>query len=226
MRYPGGKGKCYQHVINLMPPHRVYIETHLGGGAVLRNKKPAERNIGIELDARVFDAWKAQTHANVELVHGRAEDYLKQFAFRGDELIYADPPYVPNTRRRTRVYSHDYSQLDHKRLLELLIEIPCKVILSGYENPLYAEMLKSWRQRTFEAKTHVGVRTETLWFNYEAPTALHDARFVGENFRDREVRRRRLERMRDRLSRMDPTERAVVAQWLRESYPETVRSGT
>jgi len=52
MRYPGGKGKCYQHVINLMPPHSVYIETHLGGGSVLRHKRPAKRNIAIEVSLR------------------------------------------------------------------------------------------------------------------------------------------------------------------------------
>ena len=50
MNYPGGKGGVYQKLINLMPPHEVYIETYLGGGAVIRNKKPAKRNIGIEID--------------------------------------------------------------------------------------------------------------------------------------------------------------------------------
>ncbi len=224
MRYPGGKGKCYQHVINLMPPHRVYIETHLGGGAVLRNKKPAERNIGIELDARVIDVWRAQSLPDFELIHGRAEDYLNQFAFRGDELVYVDPPYLPSTRRRTRVYAHDYSQLDHVRLVELLVKLPCKVILSGYANQLYAEVLWKWHQRTFDAKTHTDVRTETLWLNYEPPVTLHDVSFLGDNFRDREVRKRRLQRLQERLAHMDPTERAAIAQWLRESYPETAWS--
>ncbi len=50
MSYPGGKGKCYQRLINLMPPHETYIESHLGGGAVLRNKRPAKANIGIDAD--------------------------------------------------------------------------------------------------------------------------------------------------------------------------------
>ncbi|KHE92566.1 MAG: hypothetical protein SCABRO_01681, partial [Candidatus Scalindua brodae] len=39
MNYPGGKGGVFQKLINLMPPHDVYIETHLGGGAVIRNKR-------------------------------------------------------------------------------------------------------------------------------------------------------------------------------------------
>ena len=59
MRYPGGKGKCFQRLINLMPEHATYIETHLGGGAVMRHKRPAQRNIGIDVDAQVIDAWRA-----------------------------------------------------------------------------------------------------------------------------------------------------------------------
>jgi len=55
MKYPGGKGQTFQKSINLMPPHDVYIETHLGGGAVIRNKKPARRNIGLEIDPKVIE---------------------------------------------------------------------------------------------------------------------------------------------------------------------------
>jgi DNA adenine methylase len=50
--YPGGKGGqgVFQSLINLMPPHDVYIEPFLGSGAVMRNKRPARLNIGLDLD--------------------------------------------------------------------------------------------------------------------------------------------------------------------------------
>lgn len=57
MKFPGGKGGAYQKLINLMPPHDVYIETHLGGGAVIRNKRPARSNLGIEIDSEVVEMW-------------------------------------------------------------------------------------------------------------------------------------------------------------------------
>lgn len=59
-RYPGGKGGVFQRLINLMPSHEVYIESHLGGGAVMRNKRPAERNMGIEIDLKVIKQWQEQ----------------------------------------------------------------------------------------------------------------------------------------------------------------------
>ena len=55
MTYPGGKGHAFTHIINQMPPHQVYIETHLGGGFVLANKKPALiLNVGLDLDPEVI----------------------------------------------------------------------------------------------------------------------------------------------------------------------------
>jgi DNA adenine methylase len=219
VRYPGGKGKSFHHVINLMPPHRVYIETHLGGGAVMRHKRPAMHSIGIDADAQVIGIWSQRDLHGVELVCERAEDFLAQYPFQGDELIYADPPYHPGTRRRARVYRYDYAAEDHAHLLMLLASLPCKVILSGYANDLYSGLLQGWRTRTFKAKTHTGVREETLWFNYESPQVLHDSRFVGETFRERQTTKRRLQRLQEKVTRMNPVERAAFTQWLSEAYP-------
>lgn len=224
MRYPGGKGKIFQHVINVMPPHRVYIETHLGGGAVMRHKRPAERNIGIDADSEVIATWSTQRTSGVELVCSTAEDYLAQYEFCGDELVYADPPYHPDTRRRARVYRQDYSIEDHQRLLTLLVSLPCKVILSGYANSMYSAALERWHSRTFQAKTHIDVREETLWFNFAPSLVLHDSRYLGINFRARETTKRRLQRLQDKVTRMDPVERAVFSQWLNEAYPGELRS--
>jgi hypothetical protein len=57
--YPGSKGGAgvAKRLISEMPPHRVYIEAFLGGGAVLRLKRPAAVNIGIDADGRVIETW-------------------------------------------------------------------------------------------------------------------------------------------------------------------------
>lgn len=218
MRYPGGKGKCYQQLINLMPEHEVYIESHLGGGAVMRNKRPAKYSIGIELDPVTLKRWNSIKIPGMELVNEDALIYLSRFPFSGAEFVYADPPYLPQTRRRERVYRCDYSTEDHVALLELLRELPCSVMVSGYESELYNDMLSGWRRVRFDAKTHVDMRQEWVWMNYSEPTVLHDARYLGANFRERQQIHRRQETIRRRVQEMPAAERSEFIRWMGETF--------
>ncbi|OBY58490.1 DNA adenine methylase [Pseudomonas sp. AU12215] len=214
MRYDGGKGTCFAQLINLMPPHEVYVETHLGGGAVMRHKKPALRQIGIERDAKVIAATKDAFNGICEVVHGDAVEWLQAESLSPDTLVYADPPYHPDTRRRARVYRHDYAVQDHENLLAVLKGLPCKVLISGYDNPLYADQLADWERHQFQMRTRTGMRTETVWFNFKRPEIPHDYRHLGDNFREREVIRRRQGRLRERLGKLSLAEKAALHAWL------------
>ncbi|MCP4987111.1 MAG: DNA adenine methylase, partial [Colwellia sp.] len=170
-----------------MPPHEVYIETHLGGGGIMRNKLPAERNIGIEIDPKVIDLWREDNSLEIELIHGDAIGCLKSYEFTGNELIYCDPPYVRETRKkRAKIYKYEYTVEQHLELLEVIKTLPCKVMISGYESTLYRETLKDWHIYIFRAGCHKGMGTEWLWMNYAAPVELHDYRYLGDTFRQRE----------------------------------------
>ena len=92
MGYFGSKatsGLC-QALIALMPPHSVYIESHLGGGALMKRKPTGVRSIGIDRDAQALEAFACDYP--VELVHGCAHAFLASFPFLGPELVYSDPP--------------------------------------------------------------------------------------------------------------------------------------
>jgi site-specific DNA-adenine methylase len=193
MRYPGGKFRCFQKLINLIPPHRVYIETHLGGGAVLRHKIPAKVNIGIDRDPEVVENFLTGFEDHFQFIAGKAESFLAEYAFEGDEFIYADPPYWPKSRRsRRKIYNFEYTEAEHLELLRILLSVRCKVMISGYANPAYNRHLKSWERLSFPGTSHTGLREESVWLNY-APTILHDNRYLGNTFRDRQtIRRKRL----------------------------------
>jgi hypothetical protein len=47
-------GLC-QPIISMMPPHDTYIETQLGGGAIMRRKPSALNNIAIDLDLKALN---------------------------------------------------------------------------------------------------------------------------------------------------------------------------
>ena len=82
MHYPGGKGKSFQHIINVLPPHDTYIETHLGGGAVLRHKAPARTTIAVEIDPVVIDRWRAESPGLASYVEADANAFLRdKFVF-------------------------------------------------------------------------------------------------------------------------------------------------
>ncbi len=224
MNYPGGKGKCYQRLINLMPAHQVYIETHLGAGAVMRHKKPATRSIGIDIDPAVHAVWQQnELHGQCELVHKDAREFLQAQTFTGNELIYADPPYLPETRKSKKVYRFEYDQQGHVELLCTLKALPCMVMVSGYRSDLYLEALEGWRLVTFDAKTHAGLREECVWMNFPEPMALHDTRYLGHTFRERQTIARRQARLREKIALMHPVERNDLVQWMNDTYGEGER---
>lgn len=216
MRYSGGKGKSYPHLLNLMPPHQTYIESHLGGGAVMRHKRIAPHQIGIDIDPAVIAKWENLSAPPCEVVCADAVQYLDGIQVDAQTLIYADPPYVCTTRKRSRVYRFDYTDADHEQLIECLRSKPCMVMLSGYDNELYRRALSGWNQIVFKAKTHTDVREESVWINFDIPTQLHDSSYFGRDFREREVIRRRRTRLQSRIESLSPIEQHSLLTWLRE----------
>ena len=203
-------GLC-QAIIALMPPHDTYIESHLGGGAIMKRKPPALRNIGIDLNERALERF--QCEYPVERVLGCAHRFLAEFAYQGRELVYCDPPYLHATRSSGRRYRFDYEDRDHLELLGLLKQLPCQVILSGYPSALYDEQLSGWGSVELQVMNQAGVRTEKLWFNFR-PVRVHWARYAGRNHTHRQTIKRRAESWARRYARMAPAERLAVLSGL------------
>jgi len=217
--YPGGKGTfgVYQTIINCLPPHEVYVEAFLGAGAVLRHKRLASLSIGIDIDSAVIEGWATRTSSSFQIIHADALQLLAQWNWsdqdRRQTLVYCDPPYLGDVRRSARsTYKHDFAAAEqHADLLGILVALPCMVVLSGYRSTLYESFLGKWRQLDFSTVNRAGQKAvETLWMNYPAPTALHDYRYLGTNFRERERIKRKRMRWRARLASMTQLERRAI----------------
>ena len=61
--------------------------------------------------------------------------------------------------------------------------------------------------------------TEWVWMNYADPVALHDYRYLGEDFRERERIKRKTQRWVNRLQTMPLLERRALLAALEEAWP-------
>jgi site-specific DNA-adenine methylase len=199
-------GLC-QPIIALMPPHDTYIETHLGGGAIMKRKPAALRNIGIDRNLKVLARFTCDYP--VEKVNGCAHRFLADYDYQGRELVYSDPPYLHHTRSSGRRYRFDYEEQDHIELLALLKSLPCNVILSGYPSALYEELLPDWRSLELQVMNQGGVRTEKLWFNF-TPERVYWPSYAGKNFTDRQRIKRKAGNWGRQYQAMPPAERLAV----------------
>lgn len=225
MAYLGGKSQSgvYQRIINLIPPHDVYIEPFLGGGAIMRMKRAARLSYGIDRSEAALEMARG-SHA--QLVNGCGIDFLERFDFRGGEFVYCDPPYLHSTRRSRARYDFEMTDADHARLLGVLRALPCPVLLSGYPSALYDDALTGWGRDEFEVMTRGHTwATEVLWFNYPRPAALHDVAFVGDNYRERLRIKRKRARWAARLARMPALERAALFSALVDAMDPNAISG-
>lgn len=121
----------------------------------------------------------------VQVEHGNALDVIERYD-TPETFFYLDPPYVLSTRKGGG-YEHEMDDAQHRQLVELLLTVKGKVLLSGYPTRLYAKLEEAgWQtmrwQAVCSASGHTRLnglkgtgaakqkqqRVEAVWFNYKA----------------------------------------------------------
>lgn len=121
------------------------------------------------LPDRIWDVANRLREAQIE--QQPATELIPRFA-SPEVLIYADPPYL-RSKRWDWQYRHELDDAGHEALLQTLLRHPGPVMLSGYDNELYNDMLRGWEQLRHTAQAQGGaVRTEVLWINFEIQLRL------------------------------------------------------
>ncbi|MES2685712.1 MAG: DNA adenine methylase [Pseudomonadota bacterium] len=96
-------------------------------------------------------------------------------------LHFVDPPYVFKTRviRGKGNYRHELTDDGHAELLTALTGLAGMVVLCGYPNEIYDDLLKGWATHSTKARISAGrgtaLRTEMVWINPACSEALHRA---------------------------------------------------
>lgn len=102
-------------------------------------------------------------------------------------VLYVDPPYVHDTRVEAEYYAHEMSNDQHELMIDALLDCRGKVVVSGYDHPIYNRFDDSgWHRVEFKRLTTMtasqrgkdedwdreskprGERVEVVWLNNEA----------------------------------------------------------
>lgn len=93
---------------------------------------------------------------------------------------YLDPPYLYKTRIAKSQYRFEMSERDHEQMIDLILQLCGKVMLSGYRNEMYDRRLADWHRLDFEVKASAHSqawfipdrkqpqRIESIWLNERA----------------------------------------------------------
>lgn len=128
-----------------------------------QSKSPHVTKEWRSLPDRLF--WATERLKNAQIEKLPAVELIKRYDTK-DVFIYADPPYLRGMRKNY-LYCHEMSNDEHIELLEILREHSGKVMISGYDNDLYNNLLRGWRKIYKNTQAEGGIkRTETLWLNY------------------------------------------------------------
>ena len=154
------------------------------------------------------------------VICANALEWLATYKWKGDEFVYCDPPYLATVRRQDRhIYRCEMlTEEEHTSLLDVVLAIPCPVMVSGYWAALYGRKLAAWRTVRYQSMTRGGKKmAECLWMNYSEPVELHDYRYLGETYRERQDFKRMRTRWSKKLAEMPAVKRyailAVLGEW-------------
>ena len=227
-RYPGGKNAegTWRWLVGHMTPHAYYGELFVGSGAVLKHKVPALRSYVFDLDPDVVDYWRRLAFPGVV---SSCECSIEWLAKHGptlgpDWLLYLDPPYLPETRVKKKLYKFELTPAQHRQLLAAARSATCRVMISGYASAMYDDALRGWSRYTLRVSTRghrrgkPSMRTEVLWCNYSSDVARDYAHPTpGRNWRERDRIKKRLRRIAAKFRTWPEYERrAVLAELVRQ----------
>lgn len=93
----------------------------------------------------------SQRLLRVQIEHNDFRKILKAYDTE-ETFFYLDPPYVLETRK-CKAYEHEMSLKDHEDLVDLLLHIKGKAMLSGYEHNIYKSLEQAgWIKIKIEAR--------------------------------------------------------------------------
>ncbi len=120
----------------------------------------------------IDNLWKIANRLNFVDIQNKDFKFILNQYNKDNTFIYCDPPYIKSTRISKEVYDREFTDNDHKDLLDIVTNHKAKILISGYNSKLYNDKLKNWNKYEKLIINHSGqtkiksTRLEVLWVNY------------------------------------------------------------
>ena len=132
-------------------------------------EKSYAANMWCDAPRKILQA--AERLRGVQIENRPAVQLIRRFNFP-NVLVYADPPYLMETRYGEQ-YRMEMSEQDHLELLECLMNHKGPVLLSGYRSDLYCNTLRDWHFESIVCRNQrADAAEECLWMNFEPPMQI------------------------------------------------------
>lgn len=226
MRYPAGKGApgAWQHIINHIPPCKLFVEVMVGGGAVFKHLSGCSIAIN-DIDRSVIDQYDyASCYPEMRIFNEDYQACMERFRFVKDRAVFLfDPPYLlPTRKNQALLYNYEWQQADHVRFLNAIQDVPFKVMLTHPYHAMYASALHHFYRVPFTYKVRHGMMNDLLWMNFPPPTELQDYRYIGKDFTDRQRIQRKIARELAKLKELPPIERNAIIAAINDTYKSSI----
>ncbi|MEN6459765.1 MAG: DNA adenine methylase [Syntrophomonas sp.] len=124
-----------------------------------------------------------QKYSGVTVTNLDAMDLINEYKMNEKAILVLDPPYLHRVRGKgaTNVYKCEMNDEQHKKLLNLINDAKCKIVLFGYFSTLYDTALdgKQWNSfvlkrvskscEVVQAGNQKTKVEEWVWINYPPP---------------------------------------------------------
>lgn len=103
--------------------------------------------------------------SSVIIEHRDILELIKKYDGK-NTFFYLDPPYVKETRSSSTTYEVEMTNEEHEKMLDALLKCEGKILLSGYNHPIYDRLKERFERIDFQSPNSNSDRLESLWKNY------------------------------------------------------------
>lgn len=225
--YPGAKNNSglAEWIINNIPFHERYIEPFAGSAQVYFKKRLAEKSVLQDINVEVCQHLYNTVQDGGTFIACRPYTSLERYTLCRNDFIYFDPPYPAKARRSgAACYKHEMLADDeHVQLLTTIQDLDANIMISTSPNELYDIMLSAWRKKTFETIGRRGPRTEVIYMNYPEPLLLHDYRYLGDDYKQRQCMTRKRQKFANKFKALPPHQQHMLMQEMIKANPAAVQ---